>query len=126
MGLSGAVLALSGCGSDQLPWCSELESVTSLDELATAISAGDAEAADAGLERFSEVASSAPVDVRADMEAVADALSEAVGVAMTDEAADPDDLELRRESVNEQLGRVTANVAAVSSWAERECGIRLD
>ncbi|MCZ7631766.1 MAG: hypothetical protein M5U19_23105 [Microthrixaceae bacterium] len=72
--------------------------MTSLDELATAISAGDAEAADAGLERFSEVASSAPVDIRADMEAVADALSEAVGVAMTDEAADPDDLELRREA----------------------------
>lgn len=124
--LGAAVLTLTGCGGDQLPWCSELESVADLEELATALSSGDAEGAADGLERFTSVASSAPVEIRADMETVADALSEVVGVAMTGDGAEPEDLELRREAVNEQLGRVTSNVAAVSAWAEQECGIRLD
>jgi hypothetical protein len=124
--LLGAVLALAGCGDDQLPWCSELASVADLEELATALSAGDSEGVAEGVERFTSVASSAPVEIRADMEAVADALSEVVEVAMTGDGADPEDLELRREAVNAQLGRVTSNVAAVSAWAEQECGIRLD
>lgn len=124
--LTGAVLVLGGCGNDQLPWCSELESVADLDALAAAIAAGDGEGANAGLEHFSDVASSAPVEIRSDMQAVADALSQAVGVAMAGDGTDPDRLELRREAVNTQLGTVTTNVAAVSTWAEQECGIRLD
>lgn len=124
--LLGVAVVLAGCGNDQLPWCSELESVSDLEQLATAISDGDATTANEEVDRFSAVASSAPAGVRTDMQAVADALSEVVGVAMTGEEADPDDLELRREAVNDQLGRVTANVDAVSAWAEQECGIRLD
>lgn len=124
--VAGAALVLSGCGDDQLPWCSELASVADLHELSTALSTHDSEAVSEELERFTSVATSAPVEVRADMEAVADALTEAVDVAMTGTDSDPDDLELRREAVNTQLGRVTSNVTAVSAWAEQECGIRLD
>lgn len=126
-GVIGVILTVGGCGEDQLPWCSELASIADLEELAAALSTDDAESAAEELERFDSVASSAPLEVRADMEAVTDALSQAVEVAMAgDDDADPDDLELRREAVNEQLGRVTSNVAAVSAWAEQECGIRLD
>lgn len=121
-----AVVALSGCGDDQLPWCSELASVADLGDLANALSDGDPEGVSESLQRFNAVASSAPAEIRADMTAVADALTEAVDVAMTGDEAEPDALELRREAVNTQLGRVTTNVAAVSAWAEQECGIRLD
>lgn len=117
---------LLACGDDQAPWCAQLESVADLPALAEAISNGDTDAATAEVDRFTAVASDAPREIRSEMESVADALSEAVGVAMTGEGADPDELELRREAVNQQLGRVTSDVAAVSDWAEQACGIRLD
>lgn len=109
-----------------MPWCAELESVADLPALVSAISSGDTEAATAETDRFSDVAADAPAEIRPEMKAVADALSEAVAVTMTPPDADPDELELRREAVNQQLGRVTSDVSAVSEWAEVQCGIRLD
>lgn len=123
---AAAGLLVAGCGEDQDPWCDQLDSLADLGELATALASGDAESAQRELERFSEAASDAPEAVRDDMVAVADALEQVVGVALTGPDADPDDLELRRESVNDQLDTVSANVSAVSAYAETECGIRLD
>lgn len=116
----------TSCGDDQDPWCERLATVVELDALADSISASDPGAASEEVDRFAEVAAEAPEAVRGDMTAVADALEQVVDVALTGSDADPDDLELRREAVNEQLGRVTSNVTAVTSYAESECGIRLD
>ncbi|MCB1270517.1 MAG: hypothetical protein M9942_01935 [Microthrixaceae bacterium] len=128
--LSVAVAALfsllvGACGEDQHPWCAELESVVQLDELASSMASGDTEAAAGEVEHFSEVAAEAPGEIRAEMQAVAEALDQVVEVALTGADAAPDDLELRREALNDELGRVTDDVATVSSWAETECGVRL-
>lgn len=115
-----------GCGDDQPEWCEQLRSVGELDQLAAAISAADGPTATEELERFTQVAGSAPEAVRDDMEAIASTLAEVVDIAMAGDEVDPDQLELRREAANERLAEMTDRIASVSGWAEEECGIRLD
>ena len=124
--LLAAVATSAGCGDDQPEWCDDLESVGSLGALAAAITAADGPTATEELESFGQVAESAPNEIRADMEAIADVLAEVVAVAMAGENADADQLELRREAANQQLAEIPAHVATVTGWAEEECGIRLD
>ncbi|MFV0316578.1 MAG: hypothetical protein ACK5O2_06405 [Microthrixaceae bacterium] len=120
------LLFFTACGEDQIPWCSDLEKWSGLDALAAAITAGDSAAASDELEGFDEMARSAPQEIRSDMETVSSALAASVGVALDDGATDPDKLELRRDELNVQLGRITTQLQAVSTFAETECGIRLD
>lgn len=121
-----AVAVSAGCGDDQPEWCDELESVGNLEALAAAIAAADGPTATDELEGFEQVAEGAPSEIRADMEAIADVLSDVVAVAMAGENADADQLELQRESANQRLAEIPGHVATVSGWAEEECGIRLD
>jgi hypothetical protein len=54
---------------------------------------------------------------------LATVLGEAVEVSL---AGDSEDLELRREATNQRLAELPPRILEVSSWAEEECGIRLD
>lgn len=119
-------LAAFGCSDGQPAWCAELRSLGDLDDLSAAIVATDGEAATAELDRFEDVAGSAPTAVRSDMETIATTLRQVVDIAMAGDAADADELELRRDAANQQLAGMTSHLAAVSTWAEKECGIRLD
>ncbi|MEZ5348195.1 MAG: hypothetical protein R2714_03210 [Microthrixaceae bacterium] len=121
-----ALIGLSACGEDQDPWCDQLEEWSGLDTLSQAIESGDATTAAEELDGFQELSESAPDEVRNDMEAVADALRSAVDITLDSDSADPDDLELRREELNERLGRLAAELQSISSFAETECGVRLN
>lgn len=114
------------CGDGQPSWCDDLRSLGDLDTLATAISTGDGTAAQAEVGRFTEAAGRAPEEIRDDMEAIAEVLAEVVDVGMAGGGAADTDLERRRERANQRLAEVSEHTAAVGSWAEEECGIRLD
>ena len=124
-----AVAGLAGtaaCGDDQPEWCDDLASVGDLEQLAAAITTSDGPTAAEELDRFEEVAAAAPEAVRSDMETIASTLRDVVDVALAGENADADDLELRRDAANQRLAEMPAHIAAVTGWAEEECGIRLD
>lgn len=58
------------------------------------------------------------------MREVADVLGEAVEVSLASD--DVEDLELSREATNQRLAEIPSDISAITSWAEEECGIRLD
>ncbi len=124
LALSGCLVAAS-CGEDQDPWCGDLERWSGLETLSAAIEEGDGEAAEAELEGFDDMAGAAPEELRGDMQTVSTALADAVEVALDDGSTDPDDLELRREELNERLGRIAPELQRISAYAETECGLRL-
>lgn len=120
------LLGPAACGDGQPEWCEELASVGDLEELASAITTSDGPTATEELDRFEDVAAAAPEAVRSDMEAIASTLRDVVAVAMAGESADADELELQRDAANQRLAEMPAHIAAVTGWAEEECGIRLD
>lgn len=117
-------MVVPSCGDGQNPWCEELESLGDLEALAAAIASGDGPSASEQLDEFDGVAESAPEDIADAMQEVADVLADAVEVSLASD--DVDDLELRRDATNQRLAEIPDQISEVSSWAEEECGIRLD
>ena len=124
--MSLTVALAPACSDDQAAWCDDLEEIWELVELRTAAMEGDAAAAQGELERFSEVASEAPEEIRDDMQQISALLEEVVAIGMAGGTTSDDELERRRERANQQLASMPERTARVAAWAERECGLRLD
>ncbi|MCP4435805.1 MAG: hypothetical protein GY812_09985 [Actinomycetia bacterium] len=122
----GLTAPLAACGDGTPTWCGQLESVGDLDSLVAAVASDDGSTGATELDRFAAVAADAPEEIADDMAAINDTFAEVVDIALSGSEADPDELELRREAANQRLAEMPAHVAAVSAWAETECGIRLD
>lgn len=126
VGASALSVLLTGCGDGRSEWCESLSGLSGLDDLVAAVGAEDPSAASDALADLEELASEAPGEIRSDMEAVVTLVGEVVEIRLASDDVDEAELELRRERVNQDLAQITVHTAEVSTWAERECGIRLD
>ncbi len=126
--LAAAVVAVTvaagGCTPPRPAYCEDLEAWNSLSSLDAAIRAGDSSEIESQLEELDSLANSAPDEIRDDMLEISDTM--AAVVELNSSSSDTSEDELKREQVNARLGRVIEHTTAVGSWAEEECGIRLD
>ncbi len=124
---SGCLLA-AGCGDGTPAFCEPLRSTADMGALRDALDAGDLEVAGAEAQRLADLAEEAPTEIRADLEALGDAVVQIVDL-LADEASgssDAGDLERRREQLNDDLAELDRRSQRVSSWALQECGLRLE
>lgn len=129
--LAAALLGstLLGACSDGVPaFCSTLRDNAQLDELSSAIAAGDLERAEAEARRLGDIADQAPPEIRRDLRAIGDAVAGIVQhlVAAEDPATDSSEAERDRDRLNDELGSLEPRIGRVSTWAQRECGLNLD
>ena len=143
--LVGAVLG-SGCGDGRPPFCDDLARNADLGALTKALDARDLRAARRAADEFRDLADGAPADVRADMAALAAAVSDIVGLLSDERTAgpgtqgststtaptgdgatdgDPADVGQRREELNRRLADLSGTSARVEDWASHTCGITL-
>lgn len=138
VGASIAVCSLLGaCTDGTPPFCEPLRASAPLDGLADAIAEGDLAVARAEATRLSDLAATAPSELRADLEELAAAVGEIVDLlaAEADVAAAPEDAAeatrppadviRQREELNRRAGELDQRSRRVSDWARRECGLEL-
>lgn len=119
---------LAGCTDGTPAFCASLRSNAQLDALGAALDAGDLEVASAEARRLAALAEEAPADIRADLEALGEAVVEIVDL-LADEttgSGDAGELERRRDQLNDELAELDQRSERVSTWALQECGLRLD
>lgn len=115
-----------GCSDGQSGYCDQLRSLGDLSSLTSAVHKKDPAAARARMQDFDRVARDAPEEIADDMHAIASVLNEVVDVGTGAGGMSEADQERRRDRVNQQLATMPDHSAAVSAWAERECGLHLD
>ena len=125
-----AVMALAvagaGCGDGTPKFCDSLARQADMGRLSAALNANDLPRARREASRFSQLAESAPDDVRPDLKALAAGVADVVGILEADEAGgDPAALERQREELNTRLAELGRRSTSVTTWASRECGIDL-
>lgn len=123
------LIGLTASCSDGRPgFCDALETNADLEPLAEAIADSDGERAAAEAQRLIDLSEDAPPEVRGDLRELANAIEDIVAHAadLTDPASDPAEVERRRDQINERLGTLDRRIERVSTWAERECGLRLN
>ena len=141
---------LAACGDGRPDFCDEFAKVADLKALRTALDGSDLPRARREASALEELAASAPDDIRADLEKLADAVSDIVklvsddrGTATTTTAPTstapttptrppattttvaPAELERRREELNSRLADLSQQSATVGAWASRTCGLEL-
>lgn len=124
-----AVAAVSLSCTDGTPeFCGSLRANADLEALAEALSAQDLERASAEARRLADLAEEAPTEVRGDLVALTDAVVDVVDLLVEDRqgAGGSSDAERRRAQLNDDLGELDERSQRVSTWALRECGLRLD
>lgn len=122
------VVSVSACGDGTPGFCTPFREQADLDALASALDKGDLDIASAEALRLADLADGAPPEVRADLQALADAVVQLVDL-LADERGGVDDageMERRRARLNEELAELDQRSDRVSEWAATECGIRLD
>jgi hypothetical protein len=122
------LMATLGCGDGTPGFCEPLRDNADLGELGSALDEGDLDVASAEAQRLNDLAKEAPVEIRADLEALADAVVQIVDLLADDVegSTDAGDLERRREQLNDELAELDQRSERVSTWALEECGLRLD
>lgn len=121
-------LLLAGCGDGTPEFCEPLRSTADLEALRDALDTGDLDLAGAEAQRLVDLADEAPAEIRADLQALGDAVVQIVDL-LADEAegtSDAGELERRREQLNDDLAELDRRSQRVSSWALQECGMRLE
>jgi outer membrane murein-binding lipoprotein Lpp len=121
-------LLLSGCSDGTPEFCTPLRQSADLQALGDALDAGDLDLAGAEAQRLVDLADEAPADIRADLQALGEAVVQIVDL-LADEASgtsDAGELERRREQLNDDLAELDRRSQRVSSWALQECGMRLE
>jgi hypothetical protein len=119
---------VAGCTDGTPAFCASLRSNAELDALGAALESGDLDVASAEARRLAALAEEAPADIRADLEALGDAVVEIVEL-LADEttgSGDAGELERRRDQLNAELAELDQRSERVSTWALQECGLRLD
>ena len=152
-GLAGALavtaVILSSCGDGQPDYCQDLARNADMGSLTKALDAKDLKAARAAAAEFKDMAASAPSDIRSDMDDLAAAVTDIIGLLSAERMAgpgagatsttsttaasgttpssgsDPADVEQRREELNRRLGELSVTSSRVEDWASRNCGISL-
>ena len=143
------VAGLAACSDGRPDFCDEFAKVADLKALRAALDGSDLPRARREASALEELASSAPDDIRADLEELADAVSDIVtlvsddrGTATTTTApastapttiappettttVAPAELERRREELNARLADLSQQSATVGAWASRTCGLEL-
>ncbi|MBM3663060.1 MAG: hypothetical protein FJW94_09300 [Actinobacteria bacterium] len=114
----------TACGDGTPDYCDDLREVRSLDALRGALDADDLPRAAAEANRLSEIANGAPEEIAPSLQALAGGVSAVVGLLEVQES-NPAEYELQREQVQQQLGTLADDAAAVSQWTEEQCGFRL-
>lgn len=125
--LVACVALLGACGDGTPPFCTSLRTNSDLDGLAAALESGDLEQARVEALRLSDLADDAPAEIRSDLRTLADAVTEIVDL-LADEASggsEPGEDERRRDQLNDEFGELDQRSDRVSTWALRECGLRL-
>jgi hypothetical protein len=127
--LAVVALLLSSCGDGQPEYCQDLAKGADMAALTKALDAQDLAAARTAASDFRELATSAPSDIRPDMEDLAGAVTDIVGLLSAERTAgpgaDPAEVEQRREDLNQRLGGLSTTGSRVEDWASRNCGISL-
>jgi hypothetical protein len=121
-----AMAATSACSDSQAKWCTELADQQDLAALVAAVDSGDVAASEAAMADLEELADGAPEPIRDEMDQVVTVLTEVVDLRLDSGELAPDELENLRTRVNQRLDQVSESAAAVSGWAETECGLTLD
>lgn len=119
--------ALGACGDGTPAFCDSLRTNSDLEGLATALESGDLEQARVEALRLSDLSDDAPAEIRSDLRTLADAVTEIVDL-LADEASggsEPGEDERRRDQLNDEFGELDQRSDRVSTWALRECGLRL-
>lgn len=125
--LLAGVASAGACSDGTPPFCTSLRANADLDGLAEALAASDLEQAGAEALRLTDLADDAPAEIRADLRALATAVTEIVDL-LADEAggtSEPGENERRRDQLNDEFGELDQRSDRVSTWALRECGLRL-
>ncbi len=94
--------------------------------LGSALDAGDLTRAQREAKRFAQLADEAPAEIRPDLKALADGVTDIIELLQKDkQGADPASLERRREELTDRLSELGRRSTDVSAWASRECGVEL-
>lgn len=128
--LATTVLGVSSCGDGTPGFCEPLAESADLSGLATAIEAGDLDTAGAEAERLSDLADSAPAEIRDDFDELIDAVVDVIELLESTAATDgpgagTGDLERQRDDLNARLGELGTSSDRVAAWASAQCGIDL-
>jgi len=126
--LAGAALLVpvaAACSDGTAGWCDRLSEAAPLNGLAAAVSGTDPTAARDELDDLRALAGDAPAEIRRDMDRIVSTLEELVDL-VTSPAAAGSATERQRDRVDQQLAQVTDHTSRVASWAEQECGLRLE
>lgn len=122
------------CGDGTPAFCESLESIADLDSLSQALGDEDLETARAEALRFADLAQDAPAEIRSDLGALADAVTDIVELLEQDSATTTEaggtgsgasEVERRRDDLNARFGELGERGTRVSTWAAHECGIDL-
>ncbi len=157
-GLATVVLVVgalaTGCGDGRPAFCDDLAKGADLGALTKALDAQDLAAARHAASEFEDLADGAPDDVRSEMQDLASAVTDIVGLLTAERASgpttgnpsttttapgspsttagaspsttgDPADVEQRREALNRRLADLGATSSKVEDWASHTCGITL-
>ncbi|UDY35659.1 hypothetical protein [Dermatobacter hominis] len=144
LGLRGAAAALAlavgavttgACGDGRPGFCDDLSKQADMSALSSALESQDLDRARTAAEQFSELAGSAPDDIRSDMQDLADAVEQIVELLAADRNAVPgagDEgqgdaavVEQDRDELNRRLEEMATTSSRVERWASRECGVTL-
>lgn len=123
-----ASAGLLGCSDGTPEFCTALRTNADLEALADALSAGDLERAEAEARRLADLSDEAPAEVRSDLTALTEAVVDIVDLLVDEQAGagGSSETERRRAQLNDDLGELDERSQRVSTWALRECGVRLD
>jgi hypothetical protein len=126
--LATAATGLVGCTDGTPSFCAPLRDNAQLGALSDALDSGDLDVASAEARRLADLADEAPAEIRADVEALGDAVVQIVDLLADEQSGDEDagELERRREQLNDELAELDQRSERVSDWALQECGVRLD
>jgi hypothetical protein len=121
-------IGVVGCTDGTPAFCTSLRDNAELGQLADALDAGKLDVASAEARRLQDLAGDAPPEIRADLEALGDAVVQIVDLLADEQSGSGDagELERRRERLNAELAELDQRSERVSDWALQECGLRLD
>jgi len=119
-------LLIVACGDGTPKFCESLSRQADMKRLGSALDAGDLTRAQREAKRFTQLANEAPAEIRPDLKALADGVTDIIELLQKDkQGADPASLERRREELTDRLSELGRRSTDVSAWASRECGVEL-
>ena len=116
---------LPGCSSDADAFCTSLSANYKLQPLIDALTRRDYPAVTRDLTQMRKLEDTAPKELLGDVRAVLDVMEETIRALTPAEGSDGDRSPVDTAALNLRLQAIEKNAHNISSYADRNCGIKL-